>query len=66
MSVSGWLESFTDEVPQMPEADEDHVAEIGREKDVIGRILFVMLRDGLANGVLRGEAEFLIRAMTEF
>lgn len=65
MSISGWFESFTDEIPQMPKADEDHVAEIGREENVIGRILFVVVRDGLANGVLRSETEFLVRAMTE-
>ena len=66
MSVSRRLESFTDEIPQVPEADKDHVADIGREQDVIGRVLLVVVRDRLVNGVLRGETECLVRAMSEF
>ena len=66
MSVSGRLESFTDEIPQMPEADEDHVADIGREQNVIGRVLFVVVWDRFIDGVLRGETECLVRAMPEF
>ena len=31
MSVSRWLESFANEISQMSETDEDHVAGIGRE-----------------------------------
>ena len=65
VSVSRWFEPFTDEIPQMSEGDEDHVADVGREQNVVGRVLFFMVRDGLANGVLRGETVFLIRAMAK-
>ena len=65
MSVSRWPEPFTDEIPQMPKTDKDHVAEVGREQNVIGRVLFFMVGDGLANGVLRGETVFFIRAMAK-
>lgn len=50
----------------MTKTDEDHVADVGREQNVIGWISFFMVRDGLANGVLRGETVFLVRAMAKF
>lgn len=63
--VSRGLESFSKEIPQMTETDEDHVADVGREQNVIGWILLSMVRDGFARGVLRGEAVFLVRAMAK-
>ena len=63
--VSRWLESFADEIPQMPKTDENHVTDVGREQNVIRWVLFLMVRDGLAGGVLGGEAIILVRAMAK-
>ena len=43
MGVSRWLEPFANEVPQMSETDENHVTNVGREQNVIGRVLFFMV-----------------------
>jgi hypothetical protein len=66
VGVSRGLESFTEEIPQMAEADKDHVADVGRQQDVIRRVLFFMVGNELARGVLRGEAVLLVRAMAKF
>ena len=65
MCVSRWLESFSDEISQMPETDEDHVADVGRKQNVIRWVLFLVVRDGLANGVLGSEAIILVRTMAK-
>jgi len=49
----------------MPETDEDHVADVRREQDVIRWVLLLVVRDGFADGVLGGEAVILVRAMTK-
>jgi len=49
----------------MPEADEDHVTDVGREQNVIRWVLFFVVRDGLADGVLGGETIILVRAMAK-
>lgn len=66
VSVSRGFESFSEEIPHMPETDEDHVADIGREQNVVRWVLFLGVNDGLARGMLRGEAVFLVHAMTKF
>ena len=65
MCVSSWPEALANEVPQLAEAYKDHVADVGREQDVVGWVLLFMLRDRLADGVLGGEAVLLVRAMTK-
>jgi len=65
VSVSRWLESFADEISQMSKTDEYHVADVGREQNVIWWVLVFMVWYGLANRVLRGEAVFLIPAMAK-
>ena len=65
MGVSRWLESFADEISQMSETDEDHVADVGRQQNVIRWVLVLVVRDGLANGVLGGEAVILVCAMAK-
>jgi len=65
MCVSRRLEPFTNEIPQMPETDQDHVTDVGREQNIVGRVLFFVVWDGLASGVLGGEPVFLIRAMAK-
>lgn len=49
----------------MPETDENHVADVGREQDIIRWVLFFVVNNGLARGVLGGEAVFLVRAMAK-
>ena len=49
----------------MSKADEDHVADVGREESVIRWILFFMVWNGFADGVLGGEATVLVRAMAK-
>lgn len=65
VSVSRRFESFPEEIPQMPETDEDHVADVGREENVIRWVLFLMAENGLARGMLRGQAIYLVRAMAK-
>jgi hypothetical protein len=66
VGVSRRLESFTKKVSQMPEADEDHIADVGGKEDVIRWVLLIVVGNGLARGVLRGEPVFLVRAMAKF
>ena len=65
VGVSRWLESFADKIPQMSKTDEDHITDVGRKEDVIRWILFFVVRNGLADGVLGGEAIILVRAMAK-
>lgn len=66
MGVSRRFESFAEKIPQMPKTDEDHIADVGRKQNVIRWILFIVVRNGFARGVLRGEPVILVRAMAEF
>ena len=63
--VSRMLESFSEKISQMSKTDEDNIAEIGQEKDVVGWVLLFVVGNGLATRVLRGEAEFFVRAMAK-
>ena len=65
MGVSRRLESFSEEISQMSKTNEDHVADVGGKQDVIGRVMFFVVGNGLARGVLRGEPVFLVRAMAK-
>ena len=65
VGVSRWFESFANEISQMPETDEDHVADVRREQNVIRGILFLVVRDRFADGVLGGEAVILVCAMAK-
>ena len=65
VGVSRWLESFADKIPQMSKTDEDHVTDVGRKENVIRWILFFVVRNGFADGVLGGEAIILVRAMAK-
>lgn len=49
----------------MPETDEDHVTNVGREQNVIRWVLFLVVRNGLADRVLGGKAIILVRAMAK-
>lgn len=64
--VSGRFESLAEKIPQMPETNEDHVADVGRKQNVIRRVLFLVVDHGLARRVLRREAVFLVCAVAEF
>ena len=65
VGVSRRFESFSEEIPQMAETDEDHVADVGGKQDIIRRVVFFVVGNGLARGVLRGEPVFLVRAMAK-
>ena len=65
VSVSRRFESFTKEVSQMAEGNEDHVADVGREQNVIGWVLFFVVGNGLSMGVLRGKTVFLVCTVTK-
>ena len=49
----------------MSKTNEDHVADVSREQNVIRWVLFLMVRYGLPDGVLGGEAKILVRAMAK-
>lgn len=65
MRISRVLEPFSEEISRMSKTDEDHVAVVGREQDVIGRILLFVVGNRLAKGMLRGEAQFFVREMAK-
>lgn len=64
--VSRRFKSLAEEIPQMPQTNEDHVADVGRKQNVIRRVLFRVVNHGLSMRVLRRETVLLVCAVTEF
>lgn len=50
----------------MSNTDEDHIAEIGREQDVIRRVLLMMTRKRFSWNMLRDVPEPFVGAVTKF
>ena len=63
--VCGPAEALAHEVAEVPETDDQKVAEVRSEEDVVGRVLLGVAAVRCASLVLAGIAEVLVRAVPE-
>lgn len=56
VSIGRGIEAFSDKVADVTEADEDEVANVGREKNIVGGVMLNVCRDLGASNMSRGES----------
>lgn len=65
MGIGRGIEAFTNKVAHVPKADEDEIADVGGEKDVVWRVVFDVGGDLGTGDMGRGESEPLVCAMAK-
>ncbi len=66
VSVGIGLETFAKEVPNMANNDDEDIADVGGEEDVVGRLLLDDTFDRFSKRMTRSEPEGFISAVTKF